>query len=53
LIDEGVIELSNTDLGEELVALILAEEQFLANANVFGASDRLLDQLLHLERKSD
>jgi flagellar hook protein FlgE len=50
LIDEGVIELSNTDLGEELVALILAEEQFLANANVFETADELLDDLVNLAR---
>lgn len=48
--DEGVIQLSNTDLGEELVALILAEEQFLANANVFENADELLGELVHLVR---
>lgn len=48
--DEGVIQLSNTDLGEELVAMILAEEEFLANANVFEAADELLGDLVHLKR---
>lgn len=51
LIDEGVIELSNTDVGEELVELILAEQQFLANANVFETADELLDELVHLKRR--
>jgi flagellar hook protein FlgE len=50
LIEEGAIELSNTDVGEELVELILAEEQFLANANVFETADELLDELVHLQR---
>jgi flagellar hook protein FlgE len=52
LIEEGVIELSNTDVGEELVELILAEEHFLANANVFETADELLADLVHLVRTS-
>lgn len=48
--DEGVIELSNNDLGEELVELILAEQQFLANASVFETADELLGELVHMRR---
>ncbi len=52
LIEEGVIELSNTDVGDELVELILAEEDFLANAEVFETADGLLSDLVHLVRMS-
>ena len=47
---DGVTELSNTDVGEELVELILASNQFSANANVFGTATTLLDELIHLGR---
>jgi len=50
---DGVTELSNTDVGEELVELILAEEQFLANAIVFETADGLLDELIYLGRSRD
>lgn len=50
LIAEGAVELSNTDIGDELIELILAEEQFLANANVFESADELLGDLVHLQR---
>lgn len=48
--DEGVIQFSNTDVGEELVELILAEQQFLANAAVFETADELLGELVHMQR---
>jgi len=41
---DGLIELSNTDIGEEIVELVLAEDQFMANAVV-------LDVLLDLRRR--
>lgn len=44
-------ELSNTDVGTELVELILAENEFLANANVFETADDLLVDLIHLRRE--
>ena len=47
---DGITELSNTDVGVELVELILAEEQFLANASVFDTADDLLVDLIHLRR---
>lgn len=48
--DVDLIELSNTDVGEELIELILASELFSANANVFETADDLLDELIHLRR---
>jgi len=47
---DGLTELSNTDVGENLVELILASEQFLASASVFDAADDLLTDLIHLRR---
>lgn len=44
-------ELSNTDVGSELVELILAENEFLANADVFESADDLLVDLIHLRRE--
>jgi flagellar hook protein FlgE len=49
--DDGVVELSNVDLGEELVNTILASNSFRANANSFDAADSLLDELVHLPRR--
>jgi flagellar hook protein FlgE len=46
-----LVELSNTDVGENLVDLILASGQFSANAAVFGTADQLLDELVHLGRQ--
>ena len=48
--DEGIIQLSNTDVGEELVELILAEQDLLANAAVFETADALLGELVHMQR---
>jgi flagellar hook protein FlgE len=48
---DGVVELSNVDLGEELVNTILASNAFRANANVFDAAGSLLDALVHLPRR--
>ena len=44
------VELSNTDVGAELVELILASEQFAVNAEVFYVADQLLDGLIYLRR---
>ncbi|MGD9632748.1 MAG: flagellar basal body rod C-terminal domain-containing protein [Pirellulales bacterium] len=50
LIAEGAVELSNTDIGDKLIELILAEEQFLENASVFETADEMLGDLVHLTR---
>ncbi len=46
----GVVELSNTDVGEELVQMILAADQFMANASVFETADDLLVELIQMRR---
>ncbi len=45
---DGVVELSNTDIGEEIVELIMAENHFNASANVFDTATGMLDVLLNL-----
>jgi flagellar hook protein FlgE len=45
-----LIELSNTDVGENLVELILSADQFAANAEVFNVAGNLLDELVLLRR---
>jgi flagellar hook protein FlgE len=46
----GATELSNTDVGQSMVELMLAAQQFRANAGVFQTADHLLDELVHLRR---
>lgn len=48
--EDRLTELSNTDVGENLVELILASEQFLANASVLETADDLLVELIQLGR---
>ncbi len=50
-IASGAVELSNTDVGENLIALILAENQFRASRLVFETGEELLDVLTTLSRK--
>ena len=49
---DGVVELSNTDVGEEIVELIMAENQFMASAKVFNTATEMLDVLLNLGRRN-
>ena len=49
---DGVVELSNTDVGEEIVELIMAENHFMASANVFNTATEMLDVLLNLGRRN-
>jgi flagellar hook protein FlgE len=44
----GATELSNADIGQNIIDLYMAEAHFRANAAVFKASDSLLDELAHL-----
>jgi flagellar hook protein FlgE len=46
----GAVELSNTDIGGNLIDLILASTQYRSNARVIDAAQRLLDELLNLRR---
>ena len=46
----GAVELSNTNVGANLVDLMVASQQFVANAEVFRTADGLLDELTQLRR---
>ena len=46
----GALELSNTDIGRDLVALVLASTQYRGNSRVITTSQQLLDELLNLRR---
>ncbi|MGI9456582.1 MAG: flagellar basal body rod C-terminal domain-containing protein [Aeoliella sp.] len=48
---EGTVELSNTDISNEIVELIMARTQFSANAAVFNTGSQMLDELLSLGRR--
>ncbi len=49
---DGVVELSNTDVGEEIIELIMAEDLFQANAIVFNTATEMLDVMLNLGRRN-
>ncbi len=49
---DGVVELSNTDVGEEIVELIMAENHFQANAIVFNTATEMLEVMLNLGRRN-
>jgi flagellar hook protein FlgE len=44
-------ELSNADLGENLVQMLLARNQFRANWQVAGTASELLEDLISLRRR--
>jgi flagellar hook protein FlgE len=46
----GAVELSNTDIGENLTNLILAATQYRGNTRVITTSQQLLDELLNIRR---
>ncbi|MDX1962530.1 MAG: flagellar hook-basal body complex protein [Pirellulales bacterium] len=46
----GAIELSNTDIGKNLIDLILASSQYRGNTRVVTTAQQLLDELLNLQR---
>ena len=46
----GAQELSNTDIGKNLIDLILASTQYRGNTRVISAAQNLLDELLNLRR---
>jgi flagellar hook protein FlgE len=46
----GALELSNTDMGRDLVELVLASTQYRGNSRVITTSQQLLDELLNLRR---
>lgn len=46
----GAVELSNTDIGQDLVEMILAQTQYQAGSRVISTAQELLDELLALQR---
>ncbi|REJ70292.1 MAG: flagellar hook-basal body complex protein [Planctomycetota bacterium] len=46
----GAVELSNTDIGQNLIELILASTQYRGNTRVITAVQELFDELLALRR---
>jgi flagellar hook protein FlgE len=46
----GAVELSNTDIGGNLIQLVLATTMYRGNTRVITASQQLLDELLNLRR---
>ncbi|HEX5105094.1 MAG TPA: flagellar hook-basal body complex protein, partial [Pirellulaceae bacterium] len=46
----GAVELSNTDIGKNLIDLVLASTQYRANARVISTAQQLFDELLNLRR---
>lgn len=49
-ITAGALELSNTDIGGDLVKLVLASTQYRSNARVITSTQQLFDELLNLRR---
>ncbi len=49
-ISAGAVELSNTDVGGDLVTLVLASTQYRSNARVITATQQLFEELLNLRR---
>jgi len=49
-ISAGALELSNTDVGGDLVTLVLASTMYRSNARVITATQQLFDELLNLRR---
>ncbi|MFG0263998.1 MAG: flagellar hook-basal body complex protein [Rhodopirellula sp. JB055] len=46
----GALELSNTDIGKDLVELVLASTQYRGNSRVITTTQQLIDELLNLRR---
>lgn len=46
----GAVELSNTDVGRNLIDLVLASTQYRGSARVITTSQQLFDELLNLRR---
>jgi flagellar hook protein FlgE len=50
VIKGGAVELSNTDIGKDLIDLVLASTMYRGNSRVITTSQQLLDELLNLRR---
>lgn len=49
-ISSGALEMSNVDLAEEFVRMVVAQRGFQANARILSASDEMLTELVNLTR---
>jgi len=49
-INGGSLEMSNVDMAEEFINLIIAQRAFQANARVITTSDELYQEAIHLKR---
>jgi flagellar hook protein FlgE len=49
-VSAGALELSNTDMGGDLVKLVLASTMYRSNARVITSTQQLFDELLNLRR---
>ncbi len=49
-ISGGALEMSNVDLAEEFVNMVVAQRGFQANARVLSASDQMLTELVNMTR---
>ena len=49
-ISGGALEMSNVDLAEEFVSMVVAQRGFQANARILQASDQMLTELVQLTR---
>lgn len=49
-ISSGALEMSNVDLAEEFVKMVVAQRGFQANARMLSASDDMLTELVNLTR---
>jgi flagellar hook protein FlgE len=49
-ISGGALEMSNVDLAEEFVNMVVAQRGFQANARVLSASDEMLTELVNMSR---
>ena len=46
----GTLEMSNVDLSEEFVNMIVTQRGFQANSKIITTSDQMLQELLNLKR---
>jgi flagellar hook protein FlgE len=49
-VSAGALELSNTDIGGDLVKLVLASTMYRSNARVITSTQQLFEELLNLRR---
>jgi flagellar hook protein FlgE len=50
VMQSGILEMSNVDLGMEFTNLIIAQRGFQANSRVITSSDEMLQELVNIKR---